>query len=50
MGILKVCGGHFSLFLGAALFALIMGTFSQRDRLSRSRQPPVRSPQGPHYI
>ena len=37
MGILKVFGGHFSLFLGAALFALIVGTLSARPVLA---QPP----------
>ncbi len=37
MGILKVFGGHFSLFLGAALFALVVSTLSARPVLA---QPP----------
>lgn len=38
MDTLKVCGGHFSLFLGAALFVLIVGTLSARPVLA---QPPA---------
>ncbi len=37
MGILKVFGGYFSLFLGAALFALVVSTLSARQVLA---QPP----------
>ena len=37
MGILKVFGGNFSLFLGAALFALVVGTLSAQPVLA---QPP----------
>ena len=37
MGILKVFRGQFSLFLGAAFFALIVGTLSARPVLA---QPP----------
>ncbi len=37
MGILKVFGGYFSLFLGSALFALVVGTLSAQPVLA---QPP----------